>query len=45
PLHVAAASRNFGGIRLLLQFGAEVDVKDAHGCTPLYAACKAAAQR
>lgn len=42
---MAASSRNLGGIRLLLQFGAEVNVKDDRGCTPLFGACKATGHR
>lgn len=45
PLHSAASSRNVGGIRLLLEWGAAVDARDTQGCTPLFAACKAKAHR
>lgn len=45
PLHIAASSRNMAGVRQLLQFGAEVDVRDINGGTPLFAACEAKAHR
>lgn len=45
PLHSAASHKNVAGIRLLLEKGAAVDVRDTSGCTPLFAACKAKAHR
>ncbi|CAM9126093.1 unnamed protein product [Ectocarpus sp. 12 AP-2014] len=45
PLHDAASHRNIVGIRQLLQCGAEVDVRDRRGYTPLFAACEATAFR
>ncbi|CAM9162084.1 unnamed protein product [Ectocarpus fasciculatus] len=45
PLHDAASHRNIYGIQQLLQCGADVDVRDRRGYTPLFAACKATAYR
>ena len=37
PLHVATATRDkWQAVRLLLEFGARVDVQDSHGNTPLH---------
>ncbi|KDO26568.1 hypothetical protein SPRG_07972 [Saprolegnia parasitica CBS 223.65] len=38
PLHVAAAAGCLPSVRLLLQFGANVNARDDRGCTPLHAA-------
>ena len=38
PLMVAAKHENRIAVRLLLEFGAQIDVKDATGSTPLLAA-------
>jgi len=45
PLHTAASSRNMTGVQQLLQCGAEVNVRDNNGGTPLFAACEAKAHR
>ena len=38
PLHFAAQQNNCEGARLLLEAGATIDAKDAHGATPLFRA-------
>ncbi|EQC24916.1 hypothetical protein, variant [Saprolegnia diclina VS20] len=40
PLHLAAAARSLASVRLLLQFGANVNARDDNGCTPLHAAAR-----
>lgn len=39
PLHAAAASGNTSVAQLLLESGAEVDARNAHGNSPLHTAC------
>ncbi|KDO17229.1 hypothetical protein SPRG_17348, partial [Saprolegnia parasitica CBS 223.65] len=38
PLHIAAAAGCLPSVRLLLQFGANVNARDDRGCTPLHSA-------
>lgn len=39
PLHAAAASGQISVVRLLLEYGVEVDAVNIHGNTPLHIAC------